>query len=180
MEEQKLRQIIREIIQKVSVDRDFMHQFAEALEDLTGREAFVKASEEDTIRYDGRSNRLDIHVKSSAGNRLGGEVELIVVDARGTVRTGIDVPIDPEIAAEELARELEKINESLRSVILKELEGIQKEYKKHSEEVSNNLYNFVWDAEKNGDSDKIGKSVAHMVKKAVPRKYWNDIKKNIK
>ncbi len=180
MEEQKLRHIIREIIQEVSVGRDFLIQFADALEDLTGREAFVKASEQNTIRYDGRSNRLDIHVKSSTGNRLGGEVELKLVDARGMVRTGIDVPSDPEIAAEKLARELEKINENLRSVISEEMSGIKAEYKKHSEDVYNTLYNFVWDAEKNGDSDEIGKSVAYMVKKAVPPEYWDDIKKNIK
>ncbi len=179
MKEQKLRRIIREIIQEVSVSRDFLHQFADAIEDLTGREAFFKASEDNAIRYDGRSNKLDIYVKSSTGNRLGGEVELKVVDARGTVRTGIDVPSDPEIAAEELAGELEKINESFQPVICEEINGVKKEYKKHSEEVYNTLYNFVWDAEKNGDSDEIGKFVAHMVTKAVPPEYWDDIKKNI-
>lgn len=117
MRENKLREVIREMLQEVSIGRGFLNSFAEALEDLTGREAYVKTSEDNTIRYDGKSNRLDIYLRSAAGNRLGGDVEVKVVDARGTVRTGIDVPPDPEVAAEETARELDKINESLRSKI---------------------------------------------------------------
>jgi len=117
MKEEKLRYLIREILQEVSIDRGFLNSFAEALEDLTGREAYVKTSEDNAIRYDGKSNRLDIYLRSAAGNRLGSDVEVKVVDARGTVRTGIDVPSDPEVAAEETARELDKINESLRSKI---------------------------------------------------------------
>lgn len=68
----------------------------------------------------------------------------------------------------------------LRSIILEEMSGIKSEYKEHSEEVYNTLYNFVWDAEKNGDADEIGESIAHMITKAVPPEYWDDIKKNIK
>lgn len=117
MRENKLREVIREMLQEVSIDRGFLNSFAEALEDLTGRETHVKTSEDNTIRYDGKGSRIDIHLRSAAGNRLGGDVEVKVVDARGTVRTGIDVPPDPEVAAEETARELDKINESLRSKI---------------------------------------------------------------
>jgi len=80
------------MLQEVSIDRGFLNSFGEALEDLTGREAYVKTSEDNAIRYDGKSNRLDIYLRSAAGNRLGGDVEVKVVDARGTVRTGIDVP----------------------------------------------------------------------------------------
>ncbi len=117
MRENKLREVIREMLQEVSIDRGFLNSFAEALEDLTGRETYVKTSEDNTIRYDGKGSRIDIHLRSAAGNRLGGDVEVKVVDARGTVRTGIDVPPDPEVAAEETARELDKINENLRSKI---------------------------------------------------------------
>ena len=105
------------MLQEISIDRGFLNTFAEALEDLTGREAYVKTSEDNAIRYDGKGNKIDIHLRSAAGNRLGGDVEVKVVDARGTVRTGIDVPSDPEVAAEETARELDKINESFRSKI---------------------------------------------------------------
>lgn len=118
--EQKLREAIRQIISEASVDRGFLNGFAEALEDLTGREAYVKSSEEDAIRYDGRSNELDIYLRGggAVGGRLGGEIEIQVIDRTGRVRTGIDVPPDPEVAAEELAREFDKINESnLRSKI---------------------------------------------------------------
>mgnify|MGYP006433013981 CR=1 FL=1 len=126
----KLRQIIREeLLKEASVDRGFMNGFAEALEDLTGRDAHVKSNEEHAVRYDGKSNRLDIYLRGGGaqGGRLGGELEIQVIDARGRVRTGIDVPADPDVAAEELARELDKINEmklterKLRSIIREEL-----------------------------------------------------------
>ena len=70
----KLRQIIRKELTEASVDRGFLNGFAEALEDLTGRKAYPKASEEDVIRYDGKGSELDIYLKGggAVGGRLGG------------------------------------------------------------------------------------------------------------
>jgi hypothetical protein len=136
MEEQKLRQIIRQELQEASVDRGFLNGFAEALEDLTGRKAYPKASEEDVIRYDGKSNELEIYLKGggAVGGRLGGELELQVIDRRGRVRTAIDVPPDPDVAAEELARELDKINESMKTTEQKIRQIVREEAKKELQE----------------------------------------------
>lgn len=133
--ETKLRQIIREEISE-AIDRGFLNSFADALEDLTGREAYVKTSEEDAIRYDGRSNELDIIFRSggSVGGRRQSDMEIQVMDRAGQVRTGINVPPEPSVAAEEVARELKKINESKSRINEASGYALSRKYQKAADE----------------------------------------------
>jgi sRNA-binding carbon storage regulator CsrA len=138
MKEQKLRQIIRQELQEASVDSGFLSSFAKALEEITGRTTSVNYSDDDAITYDGKGNVLDIYLKGggAVGGNLGGDVEIQVMDQRGRVRTGIEVPPEPTVAAEELARELNKINEmeltedKLRKIVREEASEMLRERQK--------------------------------------------------
>jgi hypothetical protein len=113
--EDRLRSIIHEELQRLreaAVDRGFLNGFADGLEDLTGRDAHFMRSKEDAVRFDSLDGDLDIIFRTggSKGGRFTSGVEIQIYDRKGKVRTSTTVPNDPDVAAEEVVSELEKIN----------------------------------------------------------------------
>jgi len=115
--ENKLRQIISEELSKlveIGVDRGFLNGLADALEDMTGKDAYVDdetSESEDVVKFDTGSEILEIIFRS--GGARGGSAKqpsVQIYNLRGSVLSGFSVPNQPKDAAKRVIEEFKKLN----------------------------------------------------------------------